>query len=246
MSSFRLLESFNERAQEIDEYFGLLLTIESAGRAGMPRIGASGPSISATQQKMLRASVYVQLYNLVEATVCACLDAIAHALSSPSTSVHELTLSLRREWVRHHARSHKELSDDNRLNAMVDMVERLLVRDQLTAFVIERGGGGNWDDHEIENLMKKRLGVPLDFSPTVRANVKRRVRDDLGALELVKSLRNSLAHGSISFSECGESTTAGELQIMAEHIYAYLREMLAQCSSFIDRREYLLVPLATK
>ena len=61
-----LTESFEERLQEIEVYLDLLEHLEQQVAIGPPKIGES--SITTQQQKILYSSVYLQLYNLVEAT----------------------------------------------------------------------------------------------------------------------------------------------------------------------------------
>ena len=69
-----LSQTFEERLQEIETYLDLLEAFEvQAGR----RIGEA--TVSAQQQKILYSSVYVQIYNLVEATITWCVEAVRSA-----------------------------------------------------------------------------------------------------------------------------------------------------------------------
>ena len=70
----KLRDDFEERLQEIETYLDLLDMLEKQVRLGPPMMGES--TISAQQQKILYSSVYLQLYNLVEATVHWCLKAV--------------------------------------------------------------------------------------------------------------------------------------------------------------------------
>ena len=107
MSGQNLLPFFEERYREVEAYLDLLSQLEKAAQAGPPRLtGADGP-ISASQQKILYSSVYLQLYNLVEATVSRCIEAVSSAAESGGKWRPEhLNAALQQEWVRTVARTH--------------------------------------------------------------------------------------------------------------------------------------------
>lgn len=106
-------------------------------------------------------------------------------------------------------------------------------------FVIEKGGGGNWDDGAIE-AVSVRLGFQLQVSCPVYQNIKRQVKDDLGPLALVKRLRNQLAHGSISFTECADDVTVAWLVDLKDKTASYMREVVARFVIYVETHEYLI------
>ena len=57
---------------------------------------------------------------------------------------------------------------------------------------------------------------------------------------MVKSLRNDLAHGSLSFAECGAGTTVKELRDIANWTATYLREVVAHFVAYISSHEFLV------
>ena len=242
MRATDLTQGLDERLQEIEAYLALLGAVQEEARNGAPRVGANGPVITTDQQKILHSGVYLQLYNLVEATITRCVNAVADAAAEGGRwRPHDLTLELRREWVRHSMRTHIDLSYDNRLKSALEACDRLIeVLPVVEDFKIEKGGGGNWDDTEIEGLAE-RLGVDLRISPATRRLVKeRKWKDDRGALKLVRDLRNDLAHGSLSFAECGTNVTVDELREVKEGVALYLREVVGHFAKFIAGYEFLL------
>ena len=63
-----LEQSFEDRRQEIEAYLALLEVLDREVQSGRPpTIGET--AITARQQRILYSAVYLQLYNLVEATV---------------------------------------------------------------------------------------------------------------------------------------------------------------------------------
>jgi hypothetical protein len=231
-------QAFEDRRQEIEAYLNLLESLEKQVQNGPPRIGSDGTTITVQQQKILYSSVYLQLYNLIESTVTGCVEAVCVAVVNnwyPS----DLSEDMRREWVRFTARTHTELNYDNRLRSAFNMCEKLVQIHPISELKIEKGGGGNWDDNEIKNI-SDRLGLPLTISPEIYQGVKRPFRNDQGPLTFIKSLRNELAHGSLSFAECGENITVSELRDLSKRTILYLKEVLDCFKSSIDAHKFLL------
>lgn len=230
---------FTERLQEIETYLDLLQSIEDQVRGGPPRLGADGALISTTQQRILYSSVYLQLYNLVEATVTKCIDAVSAAVALGGRWLpSDLSGELRREWVRFFARTHIDLTYDHRLANSIQMCDHLIQATPVGKLEIERGGGGNWHDEEIYRVAS-RLGCTLNLSQDCVTAVKRPFKDDKGALALIVKLRNDLAHGSVSFGQCGEGATVAELRDLTERTGNYLKEVVASFRAFVNGYVFL-------
>ena len=83
------------------------------------------------------------------------------------------------------ARTHVDLSYENRLTSALSLCEHLVAALPVTEFALEKGGGGNWDDGAIEEIAE-RLGFTLNVDRAVYSGIKRPFRDDLGPLGLVR------------------------------------------------------------
>jgi hypothetical protein len=232
---------FEERYAEIQSYLVFLYNLEVAVRNGTPRLEGSDDIVTVSQQRILYSSVYLQLYNLVEATVSRCIAEICDAATSHQNSwrVDDLVSELRREWVRSIARTHAELTPDHRLQDAVAMCEHVIARLPISQLTIDIGGGGNWDDEEIYRI-SQRVGCRLQITAQTNASVKRPFRNDQGAMKLVKTLRNHLAHGQISFVECTEGIVVAELREITAAVGDYLREAIACFSTYIDLCDYIM------
>jgi hypothetical protein len=235
-----LVVGFEERLAEVEAYLDFLSTMEAQAQKGPPRIEGAEHPISTQQQRILYSGVYLQLYNLVEATMSRCIEAVSEAAKENAQwKPGDLSVSMRREWVRVTARTHIDLAPESRLESAIHLCEHLVASLPISAFEIEKGGGGNWDDFEIE-AFSRRLGFQLVVSQPVYSAIKRPFRDDLGPLALVKRLRNRLAHGSISFAQCAEDVTVRRLIELKNNTVNYLREVVDCFSRYIDSFEYLL------
>lgn len=239
MSTADLLPFFEERFGEVDSYIDLLEKVEEATQNGIPRIAVSEYRITAKQQKILYSSVYLQLYNLVEATMARCVSELTEATSTAGRwQPHQLNDQLMGEWVRSTARTHSDMSAESRLKHALEMSTHIVQQLPIEPFVIDVGGGGNWDDQVIYK-MAERLGCPLSLTLPTQAGVKRKKRDGLGPLQLVKNRRNGLAHGSISFVDCADGVLVSELREMSQSVEAYLREVITCFKSYIDSHNFL-------
>ncbi len=232
-----LLEAFEERLQEIDAYLDLLDAIQRQAQTGPPKVGDM--TITTQQQKILYSSVYLQLYNLVEATATWCVNAVSEATADDDRwKPKDLVDKLRREWVRTTARTHVDLNPGNRLNEVVTFCDLLLEAVPITEWSVSRGGGGNWDDLSIESITA-RLGCNLTIDPAVSSAAKRHIRDDKNSLGLVKYLRNRLAHGEMSFEECGNGVTVADLRDVKNRTANYLREVVSAFVDYIGNYHFL-------
>ncbi len=234
-----LSQAFEDRLQEIEAYLDLLEGLEQQVQEGPPQFGESGAIITVQQQRILYSSVYLQLYNLVESTVSRCLEAVCQSVISRSTHPGHLSDSLRKEWVRFIARTHIELKYENRLESALKLCDHFIQTLPISTFEIEKGAGGNWDEKAISKI-STRLGFGLRISPAIYKGVSRPFRNDEGALKFIKNLRNDLAHGSLSFAECGEGVTVNDLRDLTERTSLYLREVVACFQSSIDAYEFLM------
>lgn len=234
-----LSQAFEERLAEIKTYLDLLELLEKQVREGIPKLGSSGAKITVQQQRILYSSVYLQLYNLVESTVNQCLDAVCNKVISRGTHPGHLSEPLRREWVRFIARTHTELNPENRLESALELCNHLVQTLPISTFNIEKGAGGSWTDDRIEKITN-RLNLSLNISSDIYKAIKRPFRDGMATLTVIKKFRNQLAHGELSFAECGEGVTVSDLRELTERASSYLREVVNCFQSYIDAYEFLI------
>ena len=237
-----LRADFQEHVEEVEAFLEFVVAIDHAIKGGVPLIqgGTSGkPAVVAPlQQRLLYANVYLHLYNLVEATVSRCMAAIEEVTAtSPGLKAGDLSPKLQDEWVRHVAKTHEPLNSENRHAAAIQLLQHLVAQ-QPVVVKIAKGGGGNWDDEQIHQLAG-RLGVTLRLTKGTQSVIKRKIKQDRGALQLIRHYRNQLAHGLMSFSDCGEGLTVTELKELKEWTVRYLEEVISSFEEFIQRYEYL-------
>ncbi|HAO47873.1 MAG TPA: hypothetical protein DCR35_00375 [Runella sp.] len=89
---------------------------------------------------------------------------------------------------------------------------------------------GNVDAREI-----KRISEKYGFS--CKTNAKK--TSNGSKLLTVKSRRNDLAHGFISFQECGKEYSIQDLILIKKEVIAYISEILNNIQEYLDNRMYL-------
>jgi hypothetical protein len=240
MTMAQLIQFFDERLQEIESYLQLLEDIEVETHSGPPKLGKNEKTITTQQQKILYSGVFLQLYSLVEACIVQCLDSVTEAAAQNDNYIPgDLSKELRREWVRVVARTHVNMSYEKRLDNALHLCNQLVDSLPISEFKIEKGSSGNWDDLAIENVAE-RLGFKLNVDQDTNSEIKKNVKDDLGSLVLIKTQRNSLAHGNISFVECGENFTVSDLRNLTDRTASYLREVVQSFVNHIENHQYLI------
>lgn len=224
--------AFDERVDELESYIALLDSIERAAQTGPPAI--DGQIVTTRQQRMLYSAVYLQLYNLVEATATWCVVAVSQATAhSGAWTVGQLESPIRSEWIRSTARTHVLLNPENRHQTNLVFCDLLLQGGDISAWEIEKGSGGNWDIAAIESI-SERIGCVLQIAPAVSTAAKRHFRNDKSSLLFIKNLRNQLAYGSISFEQSGENVTVSDLIDLKTRTVDYLREVIQSFSRYVS------------
>jgi len=226
---------FKERRREIRRYLDMLNFIEITGSELLSRDRREQFSIDTTTRHVLKASVFVHLYNLIESVVKACLEEIAQEIQSSGLTYSDVSEEWQRCWVRHVARLEEPLHPRNRLNALLAMCNQLLARE--TVVIKPKFSGGSLDDNRIEDLLR-RHGISLSIPSKLRQLIKRHVVDQNGPLKVVRLRRNELAHGLASFGDCGRDVTIGDLREWSAIVFWYLRQLVTQFERHLASGEF--------
>jgi hypothetical protein len=189
------------------------------------------------RRTMISASL-IQLYSAVESTMMLILDDVAKNASAHNPV--NFTTKLRREWLRVAASTDEVLNTRNRLDRCEAAIATIVSGKQTGEFQIAKGGGGNWTDKTIED-MSTRLGIQLSVSPDLQTRVKSFVRDNMGPLEFVKSQRNKLSHGNLSFSEAAQNLTCQDVKAMGETAFEYLDNVILCSERYLAAHAFVTV-----
>ncbi len=228
-------ETYNSRCREIERFFEMLQFMrdnrDSRLSGGEPSDAASSNSfvVGRDLEKTLRASAYLMLYNLVEATMTNAIDAIHQHIADEQVGFDELKEDVRRIAIKGLRKAVFSETPSQLLDAATPISSALiwLGFDKKDLF------SGNLDGRVIKEKAKE-YGFQL-------ADHDRAASRDGVRLLNVKTKRNELAHGAISFEDCGQDTSVDELVAIFYEIKIFIRAVLDGVSGYLSARAYLHV-----
>jgi hypothetical protein len=206
---------FELRKKEIERYFGFLNGV------------ADDPAFDPELQKTLKATAFLLLYNIVEASMRSALTAIIDELRAHKISFDDASAELRKLAL-------------NRLRSKADTklheAEKIAVQLLTVSFNADELFAGNIDARRIRD-------TALDYG--FSSSTERALTRDGADLLTVKTARNDLGHGLKSFAEVGREYSAEELHEIMVRVLAYLNGILENIGFYIQSRQYLKVTKAS-
>lgn len=215
--------NFTKREADINATFTLLnfiVNIES--HKNTPIIHTeSGTALYVSQemQCVLKAQFLMLLYNIIESTVCDCLNAIYDSIGDDELTFSELSNEMKTMY-----------RNDLKRTSNPDYKK---TDTELMSMSVRFGGiainiSGSLDMRRIIDVFSKH-GCYLD-----ETNREKYANSFL----VVKNKRNNLAHGNISFSECGSNYMISDLQKFKTDILCCMQEVVTQTRDYIDQKIY--------
>lgn len=227
---------FRARCKEIIAYLRMVRFIEQSGTTITNRDGRVEYPIDLQTRHVLKASVYLHLYNLIESTVTACLKRVASEIEDTRVRYDCLTIEWQTALLQTIGKTNESLNPESRLQNLRAIVDRIVSGDPIS-FEPAFSRGGNLDDRQIAGLLK-RTGIQLTLPPRLQTQVKKHVLDKKGPISLVKVRRNELAHGLVSFGDCGRDVTVADLRSWTCTVIAYVSRLVAVFTDFVDNRRF--------
>ncbi len=220
-----LFQDFNERSREVSKYFIFLKSLEQGttklsmeGKGGSPKIREIDPELI----KTLKASGFLLLYNLVEATMRNAIEAIFDELRSKGVSYDQISPKLKKIVL-------KNLKKRNPDKIFLSITAISL--DIITAgFDKQDLFSGN-----IDGLKIRKTATEYGFSDSTDYAKT----GDGSDLLTIRTNRNDLAHGVKSFEEVGRDKTANDLLKIKNKVVRYLKQILQNIEQYLSNKEYL-------
>jgi hypothetical protein len=220
-----VIRQFKERQVEIDNYFTLLENVMIKDAKFLFPDG-SNVEVNLDLKHILRANAFLLLYNLVESSISQAIEAIHIDITNKENfDFDNLTQSLKKEII---GFVKKGVSAE-------DFVKRA---GKISEYILSYHPGkreifsGNVDAREIKKV-GERYGFSCQTEEEKTQNGER--------LLTVKTMRNDLAHGFISFKDCGKEHPIEDVIETKRQVFSYLEQILKNIQEFVNKEEYKFI-----
>jgi len=216
---------YEARASEIERYFEFLNLLDS-GQVEVSTLMALGQVDENALFKTLKANCFLLLYNLMEAVTKNAIQSIYDHMRSEGTS-YDLCCDQIKKVVLKNIKSEK-LGIETAHRRLSDVVRHIVTE----TFLVESLLSGSVDASSLKDLART-YGVSQKLHS--RHSDGKRLVD-------VKSKRNALAHGSLTFNDVGKDFPLSELEDIKKNVLIYMQQFIINVDIFLSRRLYLANP----
>lgn len=214
--------NFTKRSNDIEETFNLIrFIVNIASHKNQPLVDTNGNRLFVTQEMQcaLKAQFLIVLYNIVESTVCDCIYAFYDSIADNELTFADISDEMRTIWRNYL----KNKSNPNWNKTDAELMNMAIRFEDLGTNI-----SGSCDIRKIFEVFSKH-GCYLN--PTNRSKYA-------DSFLTIKNRRNRLAHGNISFSECGSYYMVSDLEKFKNDILNGLLEVVTQSKDFISRQHF--------
>lgn len=175
-----------------------------------------------------KASMLIMVYNLIESTVTTFIQSVYDEISDLNVEYADISDVLKELWLE--VRFKESYKIDSSFNSYKNKAKDLIteiINKNTVEFNLNKipGVSGNLDSKGISDIYKKH---GIRFSTSSKANYKD------GMLTTIKRRRNDLAHGNISFMECGREISILEFDNNINEIENYLSDLEVATNRYIQ------------
>lgn len=182
--------------------------------------------INRSNQKVLKATVLLMLYNLIEATITKLIKEITNEINNNSVAYIDLIDNVKKAWIKIHCRAPLlECKKENFPSKMHEYMEETLNKIAIKLEIATLRGliSGNADSENIKKVCFE-YGI--------------KILKHCSELDMVKQKRNELAHGESRFTEVGGNITESELKKYKEAVYQHLDLVIKSTEKYLKNKEY--------
>ncbi|MDU1517992.1 MAG: MAE_28990/MAE_18760 family HEPN-like nuclease [Klebsiella michiganensis] len=224
-----------ERKKEIERQLSFIKKAIDAKSSNLIFLGKDGNDSEGVNNqvifdrgliKTLSASTYLLLYNLIECSMTNAIDSIHSHIKKENIGFHDLTLNMQKVALKNFRNA---LSKEENILAQ-GSIEHAMV---WLGYDGEKLFSGNIDAKKIREMAIK-YGFSISEETIKKSKGGR-------SLVMVKSKRNELAHGKISFEECGQECSIDELYSIYEQVIVFVDGIMDAIENYLKDKQYLKV-----
>ena len=220
-----ILDMFDERVQEIDLYFEAIKELDRGS------IGHATDTHYFNEEfiKILKANTLLMIYNLVESTVMGGILEIYDKVKQEGLTYSGVRKDI---WFAYKfmqvydQQAHFNSYKSKALEIINSILNGEIIELDRKATAIS----GNLDAQQIRNVCNEH-GIRFSAEEGSRGGI---------VLETVKERRNDLAHGTLSFAECGRDYSIDQLIDIKKETVLFLKGLLTGMKKYYDEQQYKL------
>ncbi|MEW5207854.1 MAE_28990/MAE_18760 family HEPN-like nuclease [Bacillus cereus] len=184
---------------------------------------------------ILKSNAYLMLYNLIESTIRSFIQKIYDEITIQDLGYKDIRQELQKIWINvsYDSLGHTTTNFDQHKDKAKDMISFVISDQKITLTEDDIHLSGNIDYRLIKELFKNH-GLETPARHEHGSKVGR-------GLSEIKSKRNTIAHGNISFIDSARDTSLLDLTVYKDEIIDYLRLLNQNVSSYIDQQNYRLI-----
>lgn len=230
----RVLEDFEVRAEEVTEYIRFLKKVERSTRRVQVRHGClmRSEAISDESFRIMKASAFLLIYNLVESSIRSAFCDLYESIRRDGVAYRTASNAVRGIWIqqRYNKLINQEGTSLGRYREVAIEIATSIVDEAILELDHGKlpGVSGTLDSDKIRKVCT-RHGIRDRTHPRAEGG---------NQLALVKAKRNNLAHGNISFSECGREYASEDLRRIANQATIFVRSMLKNIVEYTREKRY--------
>lgn len=223
-----VIQNFKDNIEEVEEYFHFLEKIEN-GHSLLNNNAGETFTIDSDLSRMLKANAFLIVYNLIEATIKSGLWEMFETIKADQVSYDKLIKEIQLLWIDHRIKLEYRTQDETVNTKILNIINQVL--------------GQSLEYYQFKHQLKFDAGT-LDING-INQTFKRHGLSNLPAHNLItesfrtiKKNRNYLAHGDMTFKECGKDYSFRDLRIIKCHIIRHLFKSLFSIKLFIEQKTY--------
>ncbi|WP_096085493.1 MAE_28990/MAE_18760 family HEPN-like nuclease [Agaribacterium haliotis] len=227
-----IVEDFNQRVSEIDSYLKVIALLSE----NCTRVVKTGQLRRRERQvdrealKVMRATVMLMLYNLVESSIRSSFSFLYEEINSSEKTLEDVTTKIQNEWIKQQFVNVEPISSNQvTYRDLTFKIINEVLRNEALHFDPEKLPiSGNIDARQVRKLAERHnIHNPIHYKAREGAE-----------LLTVKNQRNSLSHGNSTFTEVGNMYTVDDLQRIKKQVVTYLKSTLKNINRYADKTQY--------
>lgn len=227
-----IISDFESRVKEIEVYFRFLedILVSNGIIYFAHKKSHKKKAFDNELTKILRANGFLLLYNLVESSTKKAIEEIYSSLNNENANYKNVREEIKKKWIE---LKYKNFKPDTYVSQSILQCISNIEMDVIAMPTnVKERFSGNIDSRKIRDY-----SAMYGFSAKTHHSTKNGEK-----LFIVKNKRNDLAHGIVSFCDCGKDYAIEDLLEIKKQVINYLRGILKNVDTYIQNKEFLITP----